>query len=218
MESSPLRILLIDGHQLFRSGLRLILERALGLAVVGEAGDAASALELAKSAKFDVILLNSQLPDGDGVELAGRILATCPAAKMLFLSSEGDFTRVRRALDAGGRGYLLKDSGPNELIQAIKAAANGGVCLSPTIAAELVAEFQRRIGSADGMPPARLSERETEVLRLISEGLRNKAIADHMNLSIKTVETYHRRLLGKLGCSSTAELVRYAIRVGLIAA
>jgi DNA-binding NarL/FixJ family response regulator len=218
MEPSPLRILLIDGHQLFRSGLRLILERALGLAVVGEAGEAASALDLAKSAKPDVILLNTHLPDGDGVELAGRILAICPAAKMLFLSSEGDFTLVRRALDAGGRGYLLKDSGPNELIQAIKAASDGGLCLSPTIAADLVAEFLRRTGSAEHMPPARLSERETEVLRLIAAGLRNKAIADSLNLSVRTVETYHRRLLAKLGCSSTAELVRYAIRVGLIAA
>ena len=124
---------------------------------------------------------------------------------------------ARRALDAGGNGYLLKDSAPNDLASAIEAAKKGGVFLSPEIAAHLVtADHGQRLGGAS-KPSARLSEREMEVLRLIAEGLRNKEIAERFKVSIKSVETYRRRMMAKLGCSSTAELIRHAIRAGLIA-
>jgi DNA-binding NarL/FixJ family response regulator len=218
MDRSLLRVLLIDDHRLFRSGLQLILEKAAGLAVVGEAGDAATAIELAKTGKPDVIVADIHLPDGDGIEMAVRIKALCPAVRVVFLSSDADFALVRRALDAGGNGYLIKDSAPQELIRAIEAAMKGTVYLSPEVAAALVQDYRQRNDEAAPAPRVLLSKREKEVLRHIAEGFRNKEIADRLGVSVKSVETYRRRLLEKLGYTSTAELVRHAVREGIISA
>ncbi len=216
MKHPPLRILLVDDHRLFSNGLRLILERTPGLVVVGEAADAAAALELAAGTRPDLVLTDIHLPNGDGIELAGRLASVCPEAKIVFLSGDADFALVRRALKAGGHGYLLKDSAAHDVIRAIEAARSGGIYLSPEVALALV-EVHRRDEAvpAPAAGPA-LSDRETEVLRLIAEGLRNKEIAEQLKVGAKSVETYRRRLLLKLGYTSTAELVRHAVREGLI--
>lgn len=216
MKRPPLRILLVDDHRLFSNGLRLILERTPGLVVVGEAADSSAALELAASGRPDVVLTDIHLTNDDGIELAGRITAVCPEAKIVFLSGDADFALVRRALKAGGHGYLLKASAAHDVLRAIEAARSGGMYLSPEVALALV-EVHRQC-NAEAAPAAgpSLSDREAEVLRLIAEGLRNKEIAQHLKVGAKSVETYRRRLLIKLGYTSTAELVRHAVREGLI--
>ena len=216
MSSAPLRILLIDDHRIFRTGLRLILQQTPGLIVVGEAGEGVAALALAQSEKPDVVVADIHLPGEDGIAVAARIRETCPAAKIVFLSSDADLTLVRRALDGGGSGYLLKDNAAQDLIRAIEASVQGGVYLCPEVGAALVKNYRLRDAGLMPAAPAALSARELEVLLLIAEGLRNKEIADKLQLSQKSVETYRGRLLKKLGYNSTAELVRHAIREGLI--
>lgn len=212
-----MRVLLLDDHRIFRTGLRLVLERVPGLSVVGEAGDGATALELARDAAPDLLVADIHLGAENGIAIARQILDSYPAIKVIFLSSDSNFALVRQALDAGGSGYLLKENAAHDLIRAIEAAQQGGVYLCPEVAAALVRDFRRRDDAGpDGSAPPQLSEREREVLRLIAEGLRNKEIADRLRLSVKSVETYRRRLMHKLGYHSTAELVRYAIREGLL--
>jgi DNA-binding NarL/FixJ family response regulator len=218
MSQPALRILLLDDHQLFRTGLRLILEREAGYSVVGEAGDGTTALVLAQRTSPNVLVADVHLPSEDGITVASRIRALLPATKIIFLSSDGDVALVRRALDAGGSGYLLKDNAAQDLIRALEATSNGGVYLCPELASALLKDYRQRDTGAAPAAPVILSEREIEVLRYIAEGLRNKEIADRLKISQKSVETYRSRLLKKLGYSSTAELVRHAIREGLVKA
>lgn len=218
MSSQPLRILLLDDHQLLRTGLRMILERTPGWVVVAEAGDAADALASAKSETPDVVVADIHLPGEDGITIAARIMEMRPATKVVFLSSDEDIALVRRALDAGGKAYLLKDNAAQDLIRAIEAVVQDGVYLSPEIAAALVKDYRKRDVSVAPGNGVVLSEREREILRYIADGLRNKEIADHLKISHKSVETYRSRLLKKLNYTSTAELVRYAIREGIVKA
>jgi len=218
MPFPPPRILLIDDHKLLRAGLRMILERNPGWTVVGEAGESIAALALAESEKPNVVIADIHLPGEDGIKVAQRILAKHPAIKVLFLSSDADIVLVRRALDAGGKGYLLKDNAAQDLIRAVEAAMQEGLFLCPEIAAALVKDYRRRGAIPALDAPAPLSERELEVLRCIAEGMRNKEIADELKISQKSVETYRSRLLKKLRYTSTAELVRHAVREGMIKA
>jgi two-component system, NarL family, response regulator NreC len=212
-----MRIFLVDDHQLFRSGLKLVLERAPGISVVAEAGDAPTALERCAGAAPDVLVIDIHLPGAiDGIELARRIRARCDEVKVIFLSSDGDFSLVRRAIAAGGNGYLLKNSAPQELLHAIAAVQAGGLFLCPDVASALTDDFRDRADVGLTPEPPVLSEREQEVLRLLVDGLRNKEIATQLGVSIKSVETYRTRLMAKLGYSSMAELVRFAVREGII--
>lgn len=216
MTQPALRILLFDDHQLFRIGLRMILERAPGMDVVADAGDGVTALELAQRTNPDVVIADIHLPGEDGITIAGQILEICPAAKVIFLSSDADIALVRRALDAGGRGYLLKDNAAQDLLRAIEAAMQGGIYLCPEVANSLVKDY-RQTNEVPSTPPPLLSERESAVLRLLAEGLRNKEIAVRLKVGTKSVETYRSRMMKKLGYHSTAELIRHAVREGLIA-
>jgi len=198
----------------------MVLESGARFSVVGEAGDGATALAMAVSMRPDVVVADIHLPGEDGIAIAGRILALRPATKIVFLSSDADLALVRRALETGGKAYLLKENAGQDLIRAIEAALKDGVYLCPEIAAALLKDYrQQGINSVAEAPgPAPLSERELEVLRYVAEGLRNKEIADRLEISPKSVETYRSRLLKKLGYASTAELVRHAIREGLVKA
>jgi DNA-binding NarL/FixJ family response regulator len=211
-----MKILLLDDHQLFRSGLRLILEQTPGLTVIGEAGDGPSALEQVGRECPDVMVVDIHLPGLDGIEVARRLRAACPSAKVVFLSSDADSALVRRALEAGASGYLLKENAPQDLIRALEAAAKGGVYLCPEVASVLVKDYQGRLSQETTAPRAAISEREREVLQFIAEGLRNKEMAVRLNVSIKSVETYRARLLAKLGYATTAQLIRHAIREGIV--
>lgn len=217
MKPPALRILLIDDHKLFTQGLQMILARVPGVTVVGVACDEATALDFAATAEPDIVIADIHLPGVDGITLAGRVQELCPAAKLIFLSADADFTLVRRALAAGGSGYLLKTSVSADLTAAIEAAHQGGVFLSPEIAAALVVDYGKRVTGKGGAVAKPLSGREAAVLGFVAEGLRNKEMAARLGVSVKSVETYRRRLLTKLNCASTPELLRFAIREGLIA-
>jgi len=188
------------------------------MVVVGEAGEGVSALALAQSEKPDVVVADIHLPGEDGIAVAARIREACPDAKIVFLSSDADLALVRRALDGGGCGYLLKDNAAQDLIRAIEASVHGGIYLCPEVGAALVKNYRQRDDCPAPDVPAPLSTRELEVLCFIAEGLRNKEIADRLQISQKSIETYRSRLLKKLGYNSTAELVRHAIREKLIQA
>jgi len=216
MPEPLIRVLLIDDHQLFRKGLRLLLEHSGSVEVVGEAGNVATAVALAPTVNPHVIVADIHLPDGDGIAAAQQMLRDCPRASVVFLSSDSDFKLVRRALDAGGRGYLLKDVAPQDLLRAIEAARKGDIYLCPEIATALVHDYRSRDEDLAPVIP-KLSDREREVLRFVANGLRNKEVAARLNVSVKSVETYRRRLMAKLGYTSTAELVRHALREGLVA-
>jgi DNA-binding NarL/FixJ family response regulator len=208
-------VVLVDDHRILREGLRLVLQKEPDLLVVGEASGVRDTLQCVRQAQPDVVVMDLHLPDGSGIDAARTILAERPQTRVLILSADSDLDQVREALQAGVRGYLLKDAAGDELVRAVRAVLANQVYLCPAVTAALVEDFtgnSRRPASA-GKPP--LSERELQVLKLVVEGLRNKEMAARLGVSVKTVETYRSRLMRKLGCASTAELVRSAVREGL---
>jgi DNA-binding NarL/FixJ family response regulator len=214
---SSLKILIVDDHRIFLRGLRLLLERDLpaGTEIV-EAVGALSALDCATQFIPDLILLDIALHDGDGLDVSRQILARQPGTKLVILSQEDSLIHVKRALQAGVAGYLLKGNAPGELLRAIELVLAGNLYLCPELNTKLLREYCCPAISPAGHPNRALSAREREVLLLTAEGLRTKEIADKLNVGVKTAESYRRRLMRKLGYTCTAELVRYAIREGLI--
>lgn len=211
------RIALLDDHQMFRTGLRLILERVPNLAIIGEAGDGESALTLIRESRPDFLVTDVHLPGEDGISIAAKIKAEHPTIHIIVLSSDDNTKLVHRAIDAGCSGYLLKENAAIELIRALETTAKGSLYLCPDIASAMVRHYREEQDQGEPVAgEAALSARELAVLRHIANGLRNKETADRLDLSVKSVETYRSRILRKLGCDSTAGIVRYAIRKGLI--
>lgn len=208
----PLRLLLVDDHRLFVHGVTLLLQARSDLLVVGEAFDGPSARQFAAQSPFDLAIMETRVADEDGIELAAELRSRHPQSRTLFLSADEDVQQTRRALTAGANGFLLKSSTPAELQRAIDSIRRGDIYLCREVTAALASGRPR---AADDAPAPRISAREKDVLRLISEGLRNKEIASLLEVSTKSVETYRRRLQTKLGYASTAELIRHAIREGI---
>ena len=209
------RIVLVDDHCILRDGLRMILQREPDFTIVGETGDARSALECVRKTAPDLAVMDLHLPDEDGLVCTRRILEERPGTKILILSGSPDLRRVQEALRAGAAGYVLKDEAADELVRAVRNVMQGKVHLSPSAATAMVRELNVEPEPEAAAVGPTLSERELAVLKLIVDGLRNKEIAEHLSVSTKSVETYRARLMTKLGCTSTAELVRYAVRVGI---
>ena len=163
-----------------------------------------------------VVLADIHLPGMDGFEAAEQIQAACPGIKVIFLSSDLDVALVRRAVRTGGKGYLIKGDATESLLLALEAVRSGHFWYSPEALSVLVEDYRQCL--TNQTPPAspRLSEREQEVLGFLAKGLRHKEIADRLSVSVKSVETYRARLMAKLGCSSTADLIRHAIRTGVV--
>jgi DNA-binding NarL/FixJ family response regulator len=200
-----------------RRGLRLLLERQPGFSVVGEAADGRQAVEQAQALKPDVVVLDIAMPRLSGTEAAQRITELLPATAVVILSMHSDEGYVLRALKAGARGYLVKDSAEGDLIDAIKAVSEGKAFFSPEISKMLVDDYVREIrarGVEDNYEL--LTAREREILHLLAEGKSNKDVAALLNLSLFTVETHRRNLQEKLNLHSLAELILYAVRRGLI--
>jgi two-component system response regulator NreC len=214
---NPIRILLADDHNVMRRGLRLLLENQRGFEVVGEASDGRQAVELAETVKPDVAVLDIAMPNLSGIEAAKRISAALPNTPIVILSMHSDESYVLRALKAGAKGYLLKDSAEGDLIQAIRSVHEGKAFFSPEISRMLVDDYIREIrmrGVDDSYEL--LTAREREILQLLAEGKSNKDIANLLNLSLYTVETHRRNLQDKLNLHSVAELILYAVRKGVI--
>lgn len=217
MDKKAIRILLADDHNIMRRGLRLLLERQPGFEVVAEAADGREAAERAEATHPDIAVLDIAMPNMSGIEAAQRIRALLPQAAIVILSMHSDESYVLRALKAGAKGYLLKDSAESDLIDAIKAVSEGKAFFSPEISKILVEDYvrdMRKRGAEDSYEL--LTSREREILHLLAEGKSNKDIATLLDLSLYTVETHRRNLQDKLNLHSLAELILYAVRKGVI--
>jgi two-component system response regulator NreC len=212
------RVLLADDHQLMRSGVRLMLERETDLAVVGEASDGREAVALVKSLKPEVVVMDIGMPNLNGIEAARQMTEENPQLAIVMVSMHSDESYVLRALKAGARGYLLKDSAEADLIKAVHAVAGGKSFFSPAVSKLLLDDYVRKLkrsGTEDAYDL--LTPREREVLQLIAEGKSNKDIANLLNLSVYTVESHRANLMEKLNLKGLPELILYAVRKGIIA-
>jgi DNA-binding NarL/FixJ family response regulator len=213
----PIRILLADDHTVMRRGLKLLLESQPGFKVIAEASDGRQAVQQAEETQPDVAVIDIAMPNFSGIEAAQRILSGQPRTAVVILSMHSDEGYVLRALKAGAKGYLLKDSAEGDLIEAIKAVHQGKTFFSPEISKMLVEDYVREIrtrGWEDSYDL--LTSREREILQLLAERKSNKEIAAQLNLSPYTVETHRRNLQEKLNLHSLAELILYAVRKGIV--
>lgn len=215
---TKIRVALCDDHTLVREGLRLILERAPDVEVVGEVGTAADAVELAESTRPDVFLLDLTLPDGSGIDTTRRILAVTPGTRILILTMHDDVEYLRGAFDAGASGYLVKEAANVELLMAVRSVAAGHGYVHPRLGAALLTDTagEPEPAGLSGRAGRELSTREVEVLRLLAAGHTNAEVATKLYLSPRTIETHRLRIQQKLGVRSRAELLRYAKDQGLV--
>ena len=208
------RITLIDDHQIVRDGVRLRLKHEPGFVVVGEAGSAAEGYASIRQAPPDLVLLDVILPGEDGISAIGKIRTICAAAKILLLSGRAEGTLVQAALQAGADGFMRKDHAGEILVSAVRVVLSGKIFLCVDSATALASALRDGVRAA---AEPELTDRETALLKAVAEGLSYKEIAGQLDVSAKSVETYRTRLAKKLGMNSRAELVRYAVRKGLIA-
>jgi DNA-binding NarL/FixJ family response regulator len=217
MNKSPLRILMADDHPVVLAGLKALVSSDPRLRIVGEARDGTTALALARSLRPDIVVLDISLPEITGAAVADVLHTELPACRVLVLTVHEDRAYVRQLLEAGAAGYLLKRSAAEELIRAIHVVAEGGVYLDPAIAGKAVGRADKAPNGTVEPRNVELSDRETDVLRLVASGHSNKEIAGTLCISIKTVETYKARAMEKLGFRSRVDLVRYASARGRLA-
>ena len=208
-----IRVLIADDHSIVRKGIRALLATEADVEVVGEAADGREAIAEEERLRPDVILMDMVMPHVDGIEAIRRITARRPDARILVLTSFAADEKVLPAIKAGALGYLLKDSSPEELVQAIHQVHLGQSSLHPSIARKLLQEISRPSGRPTILEP--LTERELEVLRLVARGMSNRQIADQMVISEATVRTHVSNILSKLHLASRTEAALYAIREGL---
>lgn len=211
--SEKIRVFLADDHAVVRKGLEMLLSTHEDMVVVGTAVDGAEAVEQALALTPDVILLDLQMPRKTGLEAIGEIKTKNPQARMLVLTSFSEDATIFAAIKAGALGYILKDSSPQELVEAIRHVHQGRLSLSPEIALKMMQELNKPPAN---LPPTEdpLSEREVEVLRLVARGLSNQEIADQLILSERTVRTHISNILGKLHLANRTQAALYALRQG----
>lgn len=211
------RILLADDHQLMRSGLRLLIEQQPDLTVVGEAANVREAVALAKTLRPDVAVMDISMPNLNGIEAAHQIKQSHAEIAVIVLSMHSDESYVLRALRAGAKGYLLKDSAESDLIEAVRAVARGKSFFSPAVSKVLLDDYMRKLkhsGAEDAYDL--LTPREREILQLVAEGKSNKEVANLLHLSVYTVETHRSNIMQKLNLKGVPELTLYAVRKGII--
>lgn len=213
----PIRILLADDHALVRAGIRGLLQKITNVEVIAEAENGLEALQLIKKLKPDIAFLDIAMPELDGLTAAARVAKDFPSVRVIILSMHSDQEYVLRALRAGAKGYLLKGARSSELELAVLAVARGETYLSPAASVHVVDDVVRR-GSAEPGPLDRLTPRQRQVLQLIAEGNTRKEIAQKLQVSAKTVDTFRAQLMEELNIHDVAGLVRFAISAGLISA
>jgi DNA-binding NarL/FixJ family response regulator len=211
--AGPLRILLADDHVTVRHGLKLLIDSQPDMKVISEASDGTSAVRRAQELRPDVVVMDISMPGMNGLVATRTLKQLQPAAAIVTLTRHGDDAYLQELLRAGVSGYVLKQSAPAELLQAIRAAAAGGQYLDSTLTARVTAGFLSREGRMN-KPGAALSEREAEVLRLIASGYSNKEIAARLSLSVKTVEAHKANATRKLGLNGRIDIVNYAVLQG----
>ena len=210
--SMRIRILLADDHAVVRQGFKMILGAQSDMEIVGEAGNGRDAVELAERLKPDVVVMDVAMPEMNGIEATRRLAESVPHARVVALSMHKDSVYVREILRAGARGYLLKDSVAADLVSAVRAVARGEGYLSPQVSNAVLDDYRRHVTH----PIDLLTSREREVLQMLAEGKTNKEIATVLNLSVYTVDAHRGRIMEKLNLHSINELVRFALRNGLI--
>lgn len=213
MTDAAIRVLIADDHSIVRKGIQALLATEPDIEVVGEAGDGLEAVNQEERLRPNVILMDMVMPQVDGIEAIRRITARRPGARILVLTSFAADEKVFPAIKAGALGYLLKDSGPEELVEAIHQVHQGQPSLHPTIARKLLQELSHP--AAKPATPDPLTERELEVLRLVAKGESNRQIAEEMVISEATVRTHVSNILGKLHLASRTEAALYALREGI---
>lgn len=212
-----IRVLVADDHAIVREGLRWLITTEPGMELVGEAADGDEAVQKARALQPDVILLDLVMPQADGVEAIGKIRHENPDARILVLTSFADDEKVFAAIRAGALGYLLKDSLPKDLLQAIRDVHRGELVMQPAIAHKLMRELQRsaRLSPEAPLTQEPLTEREVEVLSLVARGLSNQEIAKGLEISERTVRTHVSNILDKLHLTNRTQAALYALREGL---
>ena len=215
--ADKIRVLLVDDHAILRTGLRAILNAEADIEVVGEAGDGKEAVAKAEKLRPDVVLMDISMPVMDGLEATRRIQQSCPEVKVLVLTVHDNAEYLFQVLKAGGSGYVVKKSADTELISAIRAVHRGEAFLSP-MATKMVIEGYLQAISQERTKQnySNLTNREEEVLKLITEGYTNQEIADRLIISIKTVESHRAHILDKLELHTRADLVKYARTHGML--
>ena len=211
--SETIRVLIADDHAVVREGMRGLISSEPGMEVVAEARDGLETVQRVRAVQPDVILVDLVMPRMDGIQAIGEITAEFPDSRILVLTSFADDDKVFPAIKAGALGYLLKDSSPQELLDAIREVYHGESSLHPTIARKLI----RELSEPPNLPPADepLTEREVEVLRLVAQGLSNEEIGNRLFISERTVRTHVSNILGKLHLANRTQAALYALREGL---
>jgi DNA-binding NarL/FixJ family response regulator len=214
-----IRVLLADDHNLVREGLRLLLRSAPDITIVGEADNGVTALSLADQLSPDVLILDLDMPGGDGVSALQQIQQRMPSVRVLILTMHAEHERLLPLLEAGARGYLSKSAAPTDLVEAVRVVASGEVYVRPAAARLLAAAIvpQRTDETAKSRFRA-LSERERTILRSVAEGYSGAEISRRLGISSKTVDAYKRRVEGKLGFGHRTDYVRFAIEAGILGA
>jgi len=210
-----IRILVVDDHKIFREGLRALIEKQLGMELIGEVENGRKAIQLVQELLIDIIVMDIAMPDLNGIEATRQILAKAPSIKVIALSMHSDKRFVVEMLKAGASGYLLKDCAFEELAHAIRAVRANRTYLSPKIADMMIKDCVRLLPIGELSVFSVLTPRQRQALQLLSEGKKTSQIALNLQVSVKTVETYRQQIMDKLDIHSIAELTKYAIREGL---
>ncbi|MCC6905361.1 MAG: response regulator transcription factor [Anaerolineae bacterium] len=217
MSNADIRVLIADDHDIVRAGLRMLLAAEDDIEIVGEAGNGREAVEMARALCPNVIVMDVQMPEMNGIEAARQIRAEELPCAVLALTIHEDEQYFFQMISAGAMGYVPKRAAPDDLVHAIRTVNAGSVFLYPSMAAMLVSDYVTRMNAGEpDAPTDALTDREREVLTLIAEGVSNRDIADRLTISVKTVERHRENIMNKLSLHSRTELVKYAIRKGLI--
>lgn len=212
MQSKKIRVLLADDHTILRRGVRMLVDSQLDMEVVGEAKTGREAIDETRKLKPDIVVMDVSMPELNGIEGTRQICDELTDTKVLALSMHKDSVYVREILRAGALGYLLKDSEDDDLLKAIRAVARGEAFLSPAISFAVLSDYKKHVSN----PVDLLTSREREILSMIAEGKANKEIASILNLSVYTVESHRGSVMEKLNLHNTGDIVRFALRSGLI--
>jgi two-component system, NarL family, response regulator NreC len=213
---SAIRVLIADDHKIIRDGLKTLVEKESEMEVVAEAENGRETIRLAQKHNPNIVIMDVTMPDMNGIEATRKIREENSKIRVIALSMHSDRKYVLGMLEAGASGYLLKDSAFDELVEAIRQAADGRMYLSPRIADVVVKGYLDKAPGSSCASGPMLTPREREVLQLLAEGMAAKEIATHISVSVKTVETHRRNMMIKLDLRSIAELTKYAVREGLV--